>query len=694
MEPIDFFPPETEQPSEFELGTGLWVNFLDAGKRAVLFRGGVQIKELDLGDKVAFRLFLVETMELGANQTKLSNVFKISRQTLHNYRECKKHFGLEGLIHNYGPRKGNIKATRLKHKNKLDSGDTAEKLRKIRQKEKQEKESTATQQMNFDNLIPEAPVTEKGAVYETTHNWKSSRYAGISLYLPVLLTRWKWLKLIQGIFGRHFQIFLVFLLMTARNIKSIEKLKNICGKEAATVLGLRQFPHPKMAREWLYKAAKMKRSAFLLYHFFKFQLREGLVNYWLIFTDGHLLPYSGKDRVHHAYNTQRQMPMPGQTNQVSCDSNGQIIDFTIQEGKGDMKQHIIELSERWKDEIPINPVHVFDREGSGKEFFFNLVDRNIQFVAWEKHLDKQKLDQLDQDLFSEVFQKHGKEYRIFEGTKKFKFKPEGKRFDCVFTLRRIYLWNIKSDHRTCILSWSNPAMLSTKDCATAMLSRWGASENTFKHLKNRHPLHYHPGFKKVESEKQDIANPELKAKRNQLSRLKNEIKRIQIELSQTRVVTNKDGSIRKNNKHDRLTQEIEKQQNRSEQLKEEIKKLPERIDVSTLTDYNSFKQIDNEGKNLFDFVTSSVWNARKWLVNQLLPYFDHDTDEVVDLFYTLTECHGWVKTTSDSVYFRLEPLSQPKRRAAQEAICRSITNLGAFTPNGKRMIIEVGGKPF
>ena len=141
-----------------------------------------------------------------------------------------------------------------------------------------------------------------------------------------------------------------------------------------------------------------------------------------------------------------------------------------------------------------------------------------------------------------------------------------------------------------------------------------------------------------------------------------------------------------------ITSEIAEQQVVCDQLKAEIKKLPERVDVSTLTDYRSFKKIDNEGKNLFDFVTSSVWNARKWMTNQLLPYFD-DPDEVVDLFYTITECHGWVKSTSQEVRFRLEPLPQPGRRAAQEAICRTITNPGAFTSNNKRMIVEVGQSP-
>jgi hypothetical protein len=44
--------------------------------------------------------------------------------------------------------------------------------------------------------------------------------------------------------------------------------------------------------------------------------------------------------------------------------------------------------------------------------------------------------------------------------------------------------------------------LSTEEATRAILSRWGASENTFKLLQDRHPWHYHPGFKLVDSVRQ------------------------------------------------------------------------------------------------------------------------------------------------------------------------------------------------
>jgi len=100
----------------------------------------------------------------------------------------------------------------------------------------------------------------------------------------------------------------------------------------------------------------------------------------------------------------------------------------------------------------------------------------------------------------------------------------------------------------------------------------------------------------------------------------------------------------------------------------------------------------NEGKYLFDFVTSSVWNARKLMVSWLQP-FCRPENEVVDLFYVITNCYGWIKSTEKEVIVRIEPLEQRSRCMAQEELCRKLTSLGAHTPTRKWLKIEVGDSP-
>ena len=101
--------------------------------------------------------------------------------------------------------------------------------------------------------------------------------------------------------------------------------------EAGAVLGLGKLPSKPKLWEWFYTAADMKKPELLLNDYFRHQIRAGMVGTWLWFIDGHLLPYSGKEKVHYSYNTQRRMPMPGRTNLVTCDISGRIVNFDIQE---------------------------------------------------------------------------------------------------------------------------------------------------------------------------------------------------------------------------------------------------------------------------------------------------------------------------------------------------------------------------
>ncbi|MCP4290125.1 MAG: hypothetical protein GY792_37925, partial [Gammaproteobacteria bacterium] len=208
----------------------------------------------------------------------------------------------------------------------------------------------------------------------------------------------------------------------------------------------------------------------------------------------------------------------------------------------------------------------------------------------------------------------------------------------------------------------------------------------------RHPLHYHPGFDLGESKKQEIEHPQRKAISTALKSIQTRLARSYKQLSKTRPSTNRDGSPRANGKYQNLKQTIQELENRQTQLREEKQQLPERIDVSQLQDYCSFKKIDNEGKNLFDFVTASVWNVRRTLIDWLSEYYAKESDRV-DLFYAILHSHGWIESDEQWVVVRLEPLQQPNRRYAQEQLCRKLTGLGAKIPGGKSLRIEVGDTP-
>lgn len=694
---ILFKDTNIEQKNKINLAGGLDLIIEEEPyPKATLYRQGIIVKVADLSDRVAKRLFVVEAIELGAIKRRLAEALDISRQTIDNYLDIKKYFGLEGLIQGYTPSDSKSRRKQRKtHSDKRPVGNKTRQVEQIRHKSREEHEAKQQQldfNFGYNENARKVPVDEQPFFEE--HDWEETRYAGVFSYLIPLISKWRWLQLIMGYFGDKYRIFMVFILMAASNIRSIEQLKHIRVREAGIMLGIKRLVSKPKIWEWFYNAADMRISSLLKKDYFLYQIRNGIVGFWLWFTDGHLLPYTGKKKVHYSYNTQRRMPEPGQTNLVTCDKSGRIVDFEIQEGKGDLKERIVELSEKWGNEVPGGVGAVFDREGNGVAFFSKLVLRGITFATWEKNVDSKKLSALDDSLFDKDLKFNGKSYSFFEEAKAFTYEPEKDSDDSKheFELRRIYIWNKSSNRRICGLAWSGKKELSTQECLKAILSRWGASENTFKHMKERHPLHYHPGFKMSESEKQEIANPSVKEKERLISRAKKQLSKIYKKLAKARKILNKDGSVRQNSAREKLKKTVEGQEAKILELTNEKKELPERVDVSTLENYKSFKKIDNEGKNLFDFVTCSVWNARKYMVDALRPFYDSEYD-LVDLFYAITECRGWIKSTKNEVICRLEPLQQPKRRSAQEQLCRKLTSLGVQTPTGKCMVIEVGESP-
>jgi hypothetical protein len=694
LEQTTLFSRETEKDEKrSSLGGGLYLEIIEGRHRkGILYRGNTRIKEVNLSDRVAKRLFVVEVVDMGATKSRVAEALRISRQSIHNYLEIRKHFGLEGLIHSYKPRESkSLRKQREMHTEERIGDNKAKQLAEMRKASKQEEARQLP--MNFSFGGGGAKVEASEQPYSEAHDWEPSRYAGVFAYLFPLLSQWKWLQLVIGHFGSGYKILMVFLLMAARNIRSVEQLKNVHSREGGLVLGLRKLPSRPKIWEWFYRAAERRISSVLLGDYFRHQLRTGLTGLWLWFADGHLLPYTGKESVRYGYNTQRRMPVPGQTNMVTCDITGRVVDFEIQEGKGDLQSYVLATGSKWVKEIGGHPVMVFDREGHGAPFFSALVNDGIPFVTWEKHTDAAKLAAIEPDRFQEEFELNGKRYSVFEEEKNYTYTAEDTP-DRVhrFKLRRIYLWNKSSKRRACGLAWDGGKGMSTADCARAILHRWGASENSFKHIRERHPFHYRPGFKLVESERQEIGNPAIKEKQDLIQRVKTALGKLYKKLAKAKEVLNKDGSIRSNSVHEQLKSAIAEQEATIEQLRNEKRELPEKIEVSSLQDYRSFKRIDNEGKNLFDFVTSSVWNARKQMVDWLRPNFNQD-NEVVDLFYAITSCHGWIKSTEREVLVRLEPLRQDKRRLAQEQLCRKLTSLAVQTPTGKYLTIEVGDSP-
>ncbi len=638
-------------------------------------------KELDPREKSPeLRLLIVELiLDYNAQRTKLANVFPIkSRQTISNWIDSYDKYGVLGLIN----------STKNQGNSNRSKGNKARQHESERMLKNQESDKL---QLTLEDVkVPEVkPIKDENEPYAEPKKSQANRYAGVFVVMILLVSKYKWFNWIIGFFGETYKIFQVFVLMSIKNIRSIEQLKNVRSKEAGAVLGIGKIPSLTGVREMFYSAAKKKLSISILARFFSWQIAGGFISNRFWFTDGHVLPYSGHNKMHMIYNTKKRELEPGCINFVSCDISGKIIDFEIKEGGSGLREHIINLHKKWKSHFSEKeyPIHIFDREGDGCEFFYELVTLNCPFVTWEKGGNRKKLYEIPKTDFIHKTTVNGIEYLYFEDQKKFVYTDENKK-EHPFTLRRFYLINTSTKKRTSALAYNGKTELSQQDCIYAILNRWGASENTFKHMGDRQPMSYRPGFKLVESKNQTIKNPEIKIIDKEIKSKTKEYQQKCEKLSEKEKKHNKAGGVRANDAYSKLKSEIIKLKTEISELSKQKSNLAERIDISGLEEYKNFKEHDNEGKNLFDFAGSLVWNARKLgieILEQLYPY----KNDVVDLFYAIINSHGTIKIDEKEIRVTLEPLQQASRRVAQIDFCKKLTEFGAKTPMKKSMIIQV-----
>jgi hypothetical protein len=198
----------------------------------------------------------------GVNQTRLAEALKLSRQTLHNYRESYREFGVHGLLHGYSPA-GSKDAARHRHLHlhKRRPGAKARELEAMRRAKREQAARGAQAELSWDGehapaatfalaepaieatlgaaLAMPAPAPAPSAAsvterpYAQSHAWQASRYAGVFPIVMVLVSQWQWLARVMGLFGNGWRVFMVFVLMAVRNLRSIEQLKHARREEAA-----------------------------------------------------------------------------------------------------------------------------------------------------------------------------------------------------------------------------------------------------------------------------------------------------------------------------------------------------------------------------------------------------------------------------------------------------------------------------
>ena len=305
----------TQQESEFEfIGSGLALKKISDPNTIQLYKNGIFVKSQVIVPQIEKRLFVVDLVDRqGATKSKLAKVLNISRQSIDNWIEISHKYGSTGLINN-------TKESWKKNPKRF----TGNKARDLEARRKEEQQALASRELtiNFDADV-EVDENHCGAaqtLYNQEFDYQENRYSGSMLYIAILITQFNIFGQLSSLIDKYLWIPFMFVLMHVNKILSVEQFKTAYRREFGQIMGLKTLPHIAKIRESIWELTNSKKGLSVANRFFKLQIIKGIVSVWRLFLDGHMVPYSGKEKVHKAHSTQRDMMMAGQTEFFAHDS--------------------------------------------------------------------------------------------------------------------------------------------------------------------------------------------------------------------------------------------------------------------------------------------------------------------------------------------------------------------------------------
>ena len=381
-----------------------------------LFSGDTRVKRVDFKDAVARRLFIVDLVkDFGFPKLRIHKATGVSRQTIDNNLDIYDRYGKEGLIGGYSTKDGNRIKARKRISGRLKRGNKA----RLLEQERREKREEAERKIMALPLVFEQ---EAGSLsFSHTCESRPCRYAGNFIYSGILEHMFGFGNLLGNRLRGYGLAVWLYVMMLVQKIPSVEQLKTVFPEEFGLLLGMKRLPSKPRIWFLLTGAYRLNQSALLLKDFFLRNVRAGLISVSLLFIDGHFVPYSGKEKIHKGYSTQRRLALPGRTLFTAFDHAGRYIDSLLHEGTGDYIGAIKEFSAQARKHLEDHaPIIIGDREMWGVDRFLELIEEKIDFITWEKGTDGKKLEGMEESLFRVKLEINETDYSLHEEKKTYR----------------------------------------------------------------------------------------------------------------------------------------------------------------------------------------------------------------------------------------------------------------------------------
>lgn len=463
------------------------------------------------------------------------------------------------------------------------------------------------------------------------------------------------------------QVSLTFFYLALFGMASLEMVKMIPKAELGLLIGKARSPGLSKLRDFIAMVASLKLASDFALASACHQIQAGVVDWQVLFIDGHFIPYYGRRRIRKGYFTTHRMALKGNQAYYANDYRGRPFFFLLVEASTSLTSILPLMVQRvrqivgglWADWCLTT---VFDRGGFSAQLFKKLDELKVYWITWLKTSPKisVKVYLIEEDKF--------KLYLL--RLKKSKVKVKLYEWQVPITdygeCRAIVLLDTKSKKRMVIIT--NDKKRSLSEIAEILLNRW-SQENFFKMMLARYYLDYVPGyqFEEASSEPQ-VDNPRIKELRSLKKRLIAMKRKLESELSQKLLARKREQVSLQSYKrsHQKRIRAIAGLTREIERVASQLAQTPKKISLNQA--WEEKHEVANlERKEFFDAIKLLAFNAEEYLLEQFSPYYQGK--DVRQALLQIIFRGTVVQLVEGVLHVRLKSFDSPKIQAAAEALC-------------------------
>lgn len=471
------------------------------------------------------------------------------------------------------------------------------------------------------------------------------------------------------------QMVLAFFFLALFNVPSLEATRTLLHSEFGILLGRRRGPGLAKLRRFLKAVQVTQRSEAFMLAVAQRLLTMGVVDWHILYLDGHFIPYFGQHVVRQGYFTVRRLAMKGHQAYYANDPHGRPFFFLLTPASDHLTATIPPMlaqvqalvGARWVD---WGLTLCFDRGGFSAALFKELDERKVYWLTWLEA--PQAVRQVIAQLPEEAFQLSL--IRLQRSKVLVKLSELGVYLNGYGWARAVIILDRQTGTRHALIT--NDKQRPAAELVRLLLLRWG-QENFFKRMRAEKALDYTPGYSFAPAATApQVDNPQLKVLRAQKNALKAEIARCQGALG-GRLLRRKRNTISLDTYKDqqaKLVRRLASLEHERQRLSAELKALPKKVPLSQ-TLPAPLEQCNFERKRFVDELKLVAYHVEEQLLASLTQHYTGKDSRAV--LHQILHRGATLQLVDETLYVRLKPFDRPAVQRAAEALCAA---LNAKTP--------------